>query len=360
LDAEGVMRFRAWRRLSEKYRRAVEGHSPWSRHAVAPEPVLVPDVDADPAMEAFLPLFREEGIGSLAFIPLVSRGRLLGKFMIYYRDAHEYSATEIELATAIASHLASVTARFAAIAKLEETIRYNDLFAGVLAHDLRNPLAAIMTAAQVALMRQKGSQGDTITKPISRIIACGQRMMRMIDQLLDVTRVRAGGGIHVEPSNTNLGALCAQAIGEVELAFPHWTVQPEAVGELDGRWDPDRLLQIVSNLVSNAGQHGRPEGIVAVRLDGRDPDHVVLEVHNGGSIPASIMPSLFDPFRGTRSARDTSRGLGLGLFIVKEITEAHGGTVEVASSAGAGTTFVVRLPRRAAGFTRSNEHSSTS
>jgi two-component system sensor histidine kinase/response regulator len=239
-----------------------------------------------------------------------------------------------------------VTARFAAIAKLEETIRYNDLFAGVLAHDLRNPLGAIMTAAQVALMRQEGRQGDGTAKPISRIISSGQRMTRMIDQLLDLTRARAGGGINVEPSEANLTDLCAQAIGEVELAFPHWTVTREASGELDGRWDPDRLLQILSNLVSNAGQHGRPEGVVTVKLDGRDPDGVVLEVHNGGAIPASIMPSLFDPFRGTRSPRDTSRGLGLGLFIVKELTEAHGGTVDVRSSAAEGTTFVVRLPRR--------------
>jgi PAS domain S-box-containing protein len=346
-DTEGVMRFKAWRNLSDNYRRAVEGHSPWPHDAVAPEPVVVPDVDTDASMAAFLPLFKDEGIGSLAFIPLVTRGRLIGKFMIYYRDAHDYSPSELELATAIASHVASVTARFAAVAKLEETIRYNDLFAGVLAHDLRNPLGAIMTAAQVALMRQEGSHDAGTAKPISRIIASGERMTRMIDQLLDVTRARAGGGIHVEPNEVNLADLCAQAIGEVELAFPHWTVKREAIGELDGRWDPDRLLQIVSNLVSNAGQHGRPEGVVTVRLDGRDPDAVVLEIHNGGSIPASIMPSLFDPFRGTRSPRDTSRGLGLGLFIVKAITEAHGGTVQVESSAAQGTTFVVRLPRRA-------------
>jgi signal transduction histidine kinase len=178
-------------------------------------------------------------------------------------------------------------------------------------------------------------------------------MTRMIDQLLDVTRARAGGGIHVEPRETNLAELCAHAIGELELAFPNWKLEREIIGDLDGTWDPDRLLQIVSNLVSNAGQHGRPEGLVTVRLDGRDPDRVSLEVHNGGSIPDSIKPSLFDPFRGTRAPRESSRGLGLGLFIVKEITEAHGGTVQVASSPSDGTTFAVRLPRRSAGPSRS-------
>jgi signal transduction histidine kinase/PAS domain-containing protein len=344
-DGDGVMRFKAWRNLSEKYRRAVEGHSPWSRDAVGPQPVLIADVDTDPSMKAFLPLFREEGIGSLAFIPLVTRGQLIGKFMVYYRERHEYSPNELELAASIASHVASVTARFAAIARLEETIRYNGLFAGVLAHDLRNPLSAIMMASQIALMRQEG-QSDGSTKPISRILSSSRRMTRMIDQLLDVTRARSGGGIHVEPSEMNLADLCAQAIGELELAFPSWTINRESTGELDGKWDPDRLSQIVSNLVSNAGQHGRPEGSITVRLDGRAPETVILEVHNDGSIPPSIMPSLFDPFRGTRSPRDSSRGLGLGLFIVKEIAEAHGGTVHVTSSTAEGTTFVVRLPRR--------------
>jgi PAS domain S-box-containing protein len=346
-DADGVMRFKASRNLSETYRRAVEGHSPWQRDAVAPQPVLVENVDTDPSMRAFLPLFREEGIGSLGFIPLVTRGRLIGKFMVYYEGPHEYSPQEVELATAIASHLASVTARFEAITKLEETIRYNELFAGVLAHDLRSPLGAILTAAQVVLMRQEG-QGDRNNKPVSRIISSGQRMTRMIDQLLDVTRARSGGGIPVEPSETNLADLCAQASGELELANPHWTLTREIAGNLDGRWDPDRLLQIVSNLLSNAGQHGQPEGVVTVKLDGRDPEAVTLDVHNGGSIPSSIMPSLFDPFRGTRARRDSTRGLGLGLFIVKEITEAHGGTVHVSSSPEEGTRFVVRLPRRSA------------
>ncbi len=262
-DADGVMRFRAWRHLSDRYRQAVEGHSPWPRDAVAPQPVLVSDVEADASMKPFLPLFRDEGIGSLAFIPLVTRGQLIGTFMLYYGEAHVFSEQEIELASAIAHHLASVTARFAAFAKLEETIRYNDLFAGVLAHDLRNPLGAMMTAAQILLMRNEGAP-DLNAKPISRILSSGQRMVRMIDQLLDLTRARAGGGIEIQPRDTNLGDLCNQAIDEIELAFPEWTIRREIVGELDGAWDSDRLLQIVSNLVSNAGQHGQPAGALTV------------------------------------------------------------------------------------------------
>jgi PAS domain S-box-containing protein len=344
-DDAQVMRFRAWRQLSDDYRRAVEGHSPWPPDAVAPQPVLVPDVDADDAMKPYLPLFRREGIGSLAFVPLVTRGRLLGKFMVYYREPHSYSAHEIELATAIASHLASVTARFAAFAKLEETIRYNDLLAGILAHDLRNPLAAMMTAAQLLLMRQEGAS-ERRTKPLSRILGSGQRMIRMIDQLLDVTRARAGGGIHVEPRPMNLDHLCGQAIAELEVAYPGWKLQSETVGDANGRWDSDRLLQVISNLVTNAGQHGDAGGAIRVRLDGREADSVTLEVHNDGVIPGHMLDSIFDPFRRVRERGAYSRGLGLGLFIVKEIVRAHGGRVEVRSSREEGTSFVVHLPRQ--------------
>jgi PAS domain S-box-containing protein len=344
-DDAQVMRFRAWRHLSEDYRRAVEGHSPWAPDEPTPKPVLVPDVYGDPGLQAYAALFAQERIGSLAFIPLVTRGRLIGKFMVYYREAHAYSSHEVELATAIASHLASVTARFAAIAKLEETIRYNELFSGVLGHDLRSPLGAIITSAQLLLMRGEG-RGDRYIKPITRIISSSQRMTRMIDQLLDLTRARAGGGIRVDPSDVNLTDLCAQAIGELEVAYPSWTIQRAGVGDLVGSWDGDRLLQIVSNLVSNAGQHGLAERPIRVNLDGRDPQAVVLEVHNEGAIAPPLIPTLFDPFRGTRH-RGESRGLGLGLFIVKELAAAHAGTVDVASSDVDGTTFRVRLPRRA-------------
>jgi PAS domain S-box-containing protein len=354
-DADGVMRFKASRHLSDNYRRAVEGHSPWPRDAVGPQPVLVTDVQTDASLQAFLPLFHEEGIGSLAFIPLVTRGRLVGKFMVYYGRAHHYSEQEVELAVSIANHVASVAARFAAISKLEDTIRYNELFAGVLAHDLRNPVGAMMTAAQTILMRGE-ERPERNAKSASRIMTSGQRVTRMIDQMLDVTRARVGGGIELELRATNLTDLCNQAVGEVELAFPQWTIRRESIGELDGTWDPDRLLQIISNLLSNAGQHGQPEGVVEIRLDGRDPDIVTLAVHNGGVIPPSLLPTLFDPFRGTRQRRDASRGLGLGLYIVKEIAQAHGGAVEVSSQPESGTTFLVQLPRRTSRSSASDRH----
>ncbi len=348
LDGERVMRFRAWRGLSDEYRAEVEGHSPWEPDVVAPEPVLIPDAVDDPSMATYVPLFRREAIGSLAFIPLVAGGRLLGKFMVYYEQPHAYGATELETTRTIANLLGSAIARFGAIAALEDTIRNNEVFAGVLAHDLRNPLSAIVTATQIVLMRHEdeGTLGEADVKPLGKILKASHRIARMIDQLLDFTRARSGGGIVVQPREADLAELCAQAIGELELAHPEWSMKSEVRGDPRGHWDQDRLLQVISNLISNAGQHGRTGAMVLVRLDCTQPTHVHFEVHNEGTIPAALLPEIFDPFRGTRHRHTPPNGLGLGLYIVREIIRAHGGTVEVSSSEAAGTTFSFRLPRQ--------------
>jgi signal transduction histidine kinase len=346
-DDQGVMRFKAWRELSDGYRAAVEGHSPWAADATAPEPVIVEDALADPAWASYAATFRSENIAALAFIPVVNRGRLLGKFMLYYDRPRALSVPELEVARAIANHLGSVMARFSALAKLEETIRYNELFAGVLAHDLRTPLSAIMSAAQLLLRRQEGSPSPTdgTARPLSRILGSGERMSTMITQLLDFTESRSGGGVRIDVRPTNLDDLCAQAVAELELVHPELTIAYQVTGDVVGHWDPGRLLQVVSNLLSNAGQHGRRGEPITITLDGSRPAEVSLRIHNIGVVPAELLPHLFDPFRTTRQRRGQSSGLGLGLFIVREIVRAHRGAVDVSSSEGDGTTVSVRLPR---------------
>jgi signal transduction histidine kinase len=346
-DDQKVMRFRAWRGLSDGYRASVEGHSPWPADATAPQPVIVGDALTDPEWAPFVETFRREGIGALAFFPLLARGRLLGKLMLYHDRPHQFSPHELKVVRAIGYHLGSVIARFTAFTELEETLRYNELFAGMLAHDLRSPLSAIMVSAQSWARRQDGSDGsaNSAARPAQNVVKSGQRMNAMIGQLLDFTQSRSGGGIRLDRRETSLDALCAQAIAELVLVRPEWTIHCEPSGDLRGKWDPDRLVQVFSNVISNAGQHGMEGRAITVRIDGAQTDRVVVTVHNWGTIPESILPELFDPFRTTREKRGQSSGLGLGLFIVREILRAHGGTVEVSSSEAAGTTVSMRLPR---------------
>jgi len=341
-DDGGVMRFVAQRGLSERYRRAVEGHSPWRPDEIDPQPVLVADVTADPELAGFQALFESEQIGALAFFPLVAGGRLLGKFMVYHDRARQFPPHEVDLAMAIANHVGAAVVRFQAVAELERTVRFNELFTGILGHDLRNPLHAIITAANVALLR---GEGERQLKPITRILSSGERMSRMIDQLLDFTRVRTGSGIPIDVRSVDLAVLVRQVADELEDAHPEWTFALDAIGDTIGSWDPDRLAQVFSNLFGNAVQHGLVAAGVRIRIDGRDAERVRVEVHNQGTIPRGLLPRVFEPMSGGETRRARSQGLGLGLFISEQIARAHGGAVSVESTDETGTTFTVSLPR---------------
>jgi signal transduction histidine kinase len=341
-DVDGIMRFKAWRGLSDEYRAAVEGHSPWPRDARAPEPILVPDVRLAPALAPLLPVVEKEGILALSFIPLLAESELLGKFMVYYAEPHELTPQELEVASAIANHVASAIARLSAVSELRQTVRFNEMFTAILGHDLRNPLGAIMTAAQLAMKRH---DDERLRKPLGRILNSGQRMARMIDQLLDFTRVRVGSGLPLAPKPLDVLPLLRQILDELEDANPGFALSMEALGDTVGEWDADRLGQVFSNLVGNAVQHGDSANGVRIRVDGSDPQVVGVDVVNGGVIPRDLVGKLFEPMTGGEGKREKSQGLGLGLFITKQIVRAHGGTIDVRSSESGGTAFRVVLPR---------------
>jgi GAF domain-containing protein len=341
-DEAGVMRFRAWRGLSEQYRAAVEGHSPWERSAQNPEPLVVADVLADAALQKYAGLFQSEKIGALGFIPLVSEGRLVGKFMVYYPQPRTLSAPELDMARAIANHVAAAMGRFSALRELEQTVRFNEIFTGMLGHDLRNPLGAIMTAAQIAERRSSDPQ---LVKPIARILNSGGRMAKMIDHLLDFTRVRLGAGIPIDPRPADAMQIVRQAMDEVSDAHPESRIELEQEGVGNVVWDNDRVLQVFSNLVANAVHHGTPEYGVRVRIDASGADRVSVRIHNMGVVPAELLPRLFEPMAGGDRRRDSSRGIGLGLYISREIVKAHAGSIVVETSTSGGTSFTVHLPR---------------
>ena len=252
-----------------------------------------------------------------------------------------------ELRQAEARERARAEANTRLAEELRETVRINELFMGVLAHDLRAPLAAIMTAAQLMKMREAAATATDgrNAKALGRLISSGHRMSRMIEQLLDFTRLRVGGGIDVDPKRTDIATLVRQVVDELEATYPDCPVRVTSEGKTTGTWDADRLSQVLSNLVANACQHGDPAAGIRVAIDGDAPGGVRVRVHNMGTIPAALIPQVFEPLTGGQRRRDRSRGLGLGLFISKRIVVAHGGHIEVSSSDAEGTTFTVSLPR---------------
>ncbi|MDC0666740.1 CHASE domain-containing protein [Nannocystis radixulma] len=225
-----------------------------------------------------------------------------------------------------------------------EMLRFTDLFIGILGHDLRTPLNAIVLSAQM-LERRAGDAGDSV-QTLRRIRASGSRMSRMIDRLLDLTRVRLGGGIGVVVKPVALDAIVRDVVDEIVRADADARVEVEASGDLAGTWDPDRLAQVFSNLIGNAMRH-RLDAPVRVCLRGTALDRVVATVHNAEAVAPARVPVLFEPFRssGARPEHGAS-GLGLGLYISRAIVEAHGGSIAVAASEAEGTTFTVVLPRQ--------------
>lgn len=225
----------------------------------------------------------------------------------------------------------------------EETLRLNEMFLAALGHDLRNPLNAVMTGATL-LAHHAGS--EQTTSVAQRILASGSRMTSMIEQLLDLARARVGGGLQVAPSPGNLQQVVEKVVAEHQALTRDRIITFDSRGDCQGRWDDTRLEQAVSNLISNALEHGIPATAVTVRLDGSARDRVVLTVCNAGVIQSDVLPTLFEPFRSGRSRTRRGEGLGLGLYIVRQIVHAHGGDVGVQSPDADGlTTFVVRLPR---------------
>ncbi len=228
---------------------------------------------------------------------------------------------------------------------VEGVDRSKDLFIGVLGHDLRNPLGAIMMAT-TTMLAQEGPAWP-YAKTASRIITSATRMEEMIGDLLDFTRTRLGAGIPIDPVQMDLEQLCQQTIDEIKAFHPQRLVNFEAGGQLHGVWDRGRLGQVLSNLIGNAHQHGARSAPVAVALRG-EPDRVVLTVHNQGTmIEPKHLEDIFDPFRqiaGGRPVPNPAGSIGLGLYIARAIVLAHEGTVTVESTAS-GTTFKVTLPR---------------
>lgn len=219
-------------------------------------------------------------------------------------------------------------------------------FLAILSHDLRNPLHAILMGASLLMKSERVD--DREARVATRIFSSAERMSRMVHDLLDFTRTRLGGDIPLAPRPLDLAELCRQVVAELEPIHPACRVGFEARGDLRGRWDGDRLSQAMSNMVSNAMEYGCEDGPVDVAAFA-DGEHIIVRIHNEGPpIPADALRKIFDPMVRQRGAQPTAKnpsGLGLGLYIAHQIVTAHGGTIDVTSADGAGTTFTMRLPR---------------
>lgn len=286
---------------------------------------------------------RREGLTAFAGYPMMLGNKLVGVMALFAREP---------LTTDTLQALGTVASQIAFTIERDRIERFRELFIGMLGHDLRNPLSAMLSGAQSLIMNPEVP--DRSKRTAERMQRSVLRMSRMVDQLLDYTRARSGGGIPVVVGPTNLWTICREVVEELEQANPNRTFDLRVSGDGAGDWDVDRIGQVFSNLLGNAVTYGQPDAAIRITLGG-DATSICGEILSfGAPIPPLALPHIFEPFRrGNLAKNDTTAGLGLGLFITREIIRAHGGTIDVSSSADEGTAFVFAIPRRR----QANRHS---
>jgi signal transduction histidine kinase len=231
----------------------------------------------------------------------------------------------------------------------EEEVRNRSEFEkqllGIVSHDLRDPLNTIGLSA-ATLLRRSGID-ELYVRGLTRILSSAKRATRLIADLLDFTQARVGGGIPIRTKEFNFHDLARQIVDEMSLSHPERQIAFTQAGSGEGIWDPDRITQVLVNLLTNALQHSPAGTIVRVATRAANGE-VWLVINNQGRLLSDEeIPSLFEPFHRGNETPAEPGSLGLGLFIAKQIVSAHRGKIEVTSSEEAGTTVTVHFPRDA-------------
>jgi signal transduction histidine kinase/CheY-like chemotaxis protein len=319
--------------------------------------VVAEDITVDPRWTPYPDVVRvavSHGLRACWSTPILdANGAVLGTFAIYYPVPSAPRAADLRLVE-IATHVAGIAIERDRSARaledraerLAEADRRKDEFLALLAHELRNPLAPIVTALD--LMRSAEQQGGSVARYRGIIERQIRQTVRLIDDLLDVSRITRGQ-ITLRRERTSLAAALACAI---ESARPLVDARghtldvhlPEGLPELDA--DPVRLAQILANLLNNAAKYTDPGGHIAVTATYEAGEVVVCVRDDGMGIPAEMLERVFDAFLQTEAARARAQGgLGIGLTLVKRLVELHGGRISAASEGpGRGSTFTLRLP----------------
>ncbi|HEY1663713.1 MAG TPA: response regulator [Verrucomicrobiae bacterium] len=354
-DSAGVMRFTTWQGLSDEYRHAVEGHSPWKKDETA-QPVFLSDIDQANLDENLRSIVKREGIQALAFIPITYNTRLLGKFMVYFNRPHEFAPEDLHSAQTIASQIASSIERQRVLQELkkahDETLaasRAKDDFLATLSHELRTPLNPILLAASDAATNLK--LPPAVRADFEMVRKNVELEARLIDDLLDLTRVTRGK-IILEKKLLDLHAVLKDAIANVQeeikqreiiLAIKFGAMSRAVYA------DGVRLQQVFWNLLKNAVKFTPPRGRITVETAISGDDKIQVNIIDTGiGMSPQELKRIFNAFSQGDHASDSAHrfgGLGLGLAISQKLVEFHSGRI-VAQSEGRdkGAVFTVELP----------------
>jgi signal transduction histidine kinase len=219
------------------------------------------------------------------------------------------------------------------------------LFLGVLNHELRTSVASILMSAQV--LTHRSTPGSPEAKAAQRILRSCEQLRQTLDALSDFTKVRLGEHLEIDRVRDDMGVLCRQALDAFARVDPDRRIRLTSDGDLGGDWDQARIREAIGALIGNAARFASRGSPVTIAVDGHAADEITVTVHGDGTpIDVETLQTIFDPIARVESENATYAGLGLGLFMVRKVVDAHGGRVSVDAALSLGTTFTVVLPRR--------------
>lgn len=360
-DPDRVMRFKFSLGLSESYRKSVEGHTPWSPEDESPDPIIVTDIYKDESLEKYYPIFKAENMGALAFIPLLYRKKVIGKFMLYSRVPYDFTADMIS-SLAIAQLVGYAVVRnkieieredllhkeTEARLYAEKAVEIRDEFLAIASHELKTPLTPLLLNFQLVKKYLKSMENEfpkahLMLHLFGNVDHQFEKFMRLVDNLLDVSRISAGS-FTITKEKINLSDLIKDILNRFELDLKklEYAVDKNIEDNIYLNADAIKLEQVFNNLISNAIKYGlgNPISITFKRIK----DKILFSITDHGiGIAKPDFEKLFNRFERVSSI-EYYGGLGLGLYISKNIIQAHGGQLAVDSEEGKWTTFTVEFP----------------
>jgi signal transduction histidine kinase len=277
-------------------------------------------------------------------LPLCVHGRVLGTLRITSSvERRSYTTDELRLADEIALRAALAIEHARLYRDAREAVRTRDEFMLIASHELRTPLNVMLLQAD-GLLRQAHKENDTrLFSPLERIKRQVGRLGALVESLLDVSRITAGR-LSLDVGDVELGSVVAEVVARLhdDAVRSGSTMKVAATREITGKWDRLRIDQIVTNLLSNAIKYGGGKPIeVEIGVDG---DRAKLRVTDHGiGIGEEHQTRIFERFERAVSSRHYG-GFGLGLWIVRQVMQAHGGDISIRSRVGEGSTFIAELP----------------
>jgi signal transduction histidine kinase len=285
-------------------------------------------------------------------VPLIARGRVLGALSLATSESNrEYGPNDLALAEDLGYRAAVAIDNARLYHEAQNAVRVRDQFLSIASHELKTPLTALLGNAQLLQRRaiREGSFSARDQRALHVIADQATRLNKMIAALLDISRIEMGQ-LSIARVPMDLSALVCRVVAEIQPTLEQHSINYTDPGVplwIEG--DELRLEQVLHNLISNAVKYSPAGGIVAVRVEQREASVCAIVEDQGIGIPASSVPQLFTRFyRADNVNPQNISGMGIGLFVVKEIMTLHGGTVAVASQEGQGSTFTICLPIAAA------------